>query len=90
MEPTIFQNPLEVRRKLRLTFKFGFTRGSAHAFAAYGQLLIDQGNDIESALRMSRLSRAILAKTDPISNLMKPQTLFVVGYWLLVEYPVGK
>ena len=69
-------------RKLRLTFKFGFTRGSAHAFAAYGQLLIDQGNDIVNALRMSRLSRAILAKTDPISNLMKPQTLFVVGYWI--------
>jgi len=71
-----------VGRKLRLTFKFGFTRGSAHAFAAYGQLLQDQGNDIESALRMARLAREILAKTDPISNPMKPQTLFVVGYWI--------
>ena len=71
-----------IGRKLRLTFKFGFTRGSAHAFASYGQLLIDQGHDIESALRMSRLSRQILEKTDPISNLMKPQTLFVVGYWI--------
>ncbi len=71
-----------IGRKLRLTFKFGFTRGSAHAFASYGQLLIDQGHDIESALRMARLSREILAKTDPLSNLMKPQTLFVVGYWI--------
>lgn len=71
-----------IGRKLRLTFKFGFTRGSAHAFASYGQLLIDQGHDIESALRMARLSRQILEKTDPMSNPMKPQTLFVVGYWI--------
>ncbi len=71
-----------IGRKLRMTFKFGFTRGSAHAFASYGQLLIDQGQDIESALRMARLSREILAKTDPMSNIMKPQTLFVVGYWI--------
>lgn len=71
-----------IGRKLRMTFKFGFTRGSAHAFASYGQLLIDHGNDIENALRMARLSREILAKTDPTSNAMKPQTLFVVGYWI--------
>jgi len=71
-----------VGRKLRMTFKFGFTRGSAHAFASYGQLLIDQGSDIENALRMARLSREILAKTEPNSNPMKPQTLFVVGYWI--------
>jgi len=71
-----------IGRKLRLTFKFGFTRGSAHAFASYGQLLQDHGNDIESALRMARLSREILAKTAPMSNAMKPQTLFVVGYWI--------
>eukprot|EP00535_Pseudo-nitzschia_heimii_P002823 CAMPEP_0197185754 /NCGR_PEP_ID=MMETSP1423-20130617/12625_1 /TAXON_ID=476441 /ORGANISM="Pseudo-nitzschia heimii, Strain UNC1101" /LENGTH=1162 /DNA_ID=CAMNT_0042636903 /DNA_START=94 /DNA_END=3579 /DNA_ORIENTATION=- len=71
-----------IGRKLRLTFKFGFTRGSAHAFASYGQLLQDHGNDIESALRMARLARQILSKTDPTYNPMKPQTLFVVGYWI--------
>jgi len=69
-------------RKLRLTFKFGLMRGSAHALASYGQLLIDQGHDIESALRMARLSRAILTKTELMSNAMKPQTLFVLGYWI--------
>eukprot|EP00536_Pseudo-nitzschia_multiseries_P018041 jgi/Psemu1/227578/e_gw1.2082.10.1 len=70
-----------IARKLRLTFKFGFTRGSAHAFASYGQFLLDSGNDVKSALRMARLAREILAKTDQTSS-MKSLTLYVVGYWI--------
>jgi len=71
-----------IARKLRLTFKFGFTRGSAHAFASYGQLLQDSGNDVEGALRMARLSRRILAKTDDSFFPIKSLTLYVVGYWI--------
>jgi len=79
-----------IARKLRMTFEYGFTRGSAHAFASYGQFLQSSGNDVEGALRMGRLAplrmgrlaRQILDKTDPISRPMKCQTLFVVAYFL--------
>ena len=71
-----------IARKLRMTFEYGFTRGSAHAFASYGQFLQTSDSDVEGALRMGRLARQILDKTDPISRPMKSQTLYVVAYFI--------
>jgi predicted ATPase len=71
-----------VVRKLRMTFKYGLTGGSAHAFATYAFFLMGPGNDAKCALRLTRLARNIQEKTDPSSRPTRALTLVVLSSYV--------
>lgn len=66
-------------RKVRMTFKYGLARGSAHAFASYGIFLQGPGNDPEGALRMARLAREMTNKMERLSRSTNALTLLSIA-----------
>lgn len=71
-----------VVRKLRMTFEYGLTGGSAHAFATYAVFLMGPGNDSKLALRVAKLARNIQERTNPSSRPTRALTLTVVASYV--------
>jgi hypothetical protein len=71
-----------VVRKLRISFKYGLARGSAHALACFGLYLLVEENDSEGALRMARLAREIMNRMERHSNSTNSLTLLTIAHFI--------
>jgi histidine kinase len=71
-----------VLKRIRISFKYGLARGSANAFASYGIFLQGPGSDQEGALRMARLAREMIGKTERFSGSTNALTLLIIASFI--------
>lgn len=71
-----------VLRAVRMAFQYGLSGSSAHAFASYGVYLQRTGSTAECPLRMARLARKVLERTDPHSRPTNSLTLVTISFFL--------
>ena len=71
-----------VVRKMRIAFKYGLSRGSAHAFACFGVYFLEAENNSKEALRMARVARDIMSRIERFSRPTNALTLLTNAYFI--------
>jgi tetratricopeptide (TPR) repeat protein len=69
-------------RKIRISFKYGLSRGSAHAFASFGFYSLEAENNLKEALRMARLARDIMSRIECFSIPTNALALLTNAYFI--------